>query len=81
VVNRARVVLDALERGEREGGDARKALIDDLPLFAATTQPAPAAPRASEVETRLADVLPDTLSPRDALALVYELKALSDRTR
>ena len=78
VVNRARVVLDALERGEREGGGARKALIDDLPLFAATPPPAPAKPRDSQVEARLAEVLPDTLSPRDALALVYELKALSD---
>jgi DNA mismatch repair protein MutS len=36
--------------------------------------------RALGVETRLADVLPDTLSPRDALALIYELKALSDGT-
>jgi DNA mismatch repair protein MutS len=80
VVNRARVVLDALERGEREGGGAQKALIDDLPLFAATPPPAPAPARASRVETRLADVLPDTLSPRDALALVYELKELSDGT-
>ena len=33
VVARARVVLDALEKGEREGGTAQKALIDDLPLF------------------------------------------------
>jgi len=80
VVDRARVVLDALERGEREGGGARKALIDDLPLFAATPPPAPPPVRASGVETRLADVLPDTLSPRDALALIYELKALSDGT-
>jgi len=80
VVDRARVVLDALERGEREGGGARKALIDDLPLFAATPPPAPSPVRESQVETRLADVLPDTLSPRDALALVYELKALSDGT-
>ncbi len=75
VVDRARVVLDALERGEREGGGARTALIDDLPLFAATPPPAPAP--VSHVESRLADVFPDTLSPRDALALVYELKALS----
>ncbi|MEI4234296.1 DNA mismatch repair protein MutS [Roseovarius sp. D22-M7] len=79
VVDRARVVLDALERGEREGGGARKALIDDLPLFAAMPPPASApAASTSAVEARLADVLPDSLSPRDALALVYELKALSD---
>ena len=35
VVARARVVLEALEKGEREGGATQKALIDDLPLFAA----------------------------------------------
>ncbi|MGI3210300.1 DNA mismatch repair protein MutS [Roseovarius tibetensis] len=81
VVERARVVLDALERGEREGGGARQALIDDLPLFAAIPPPAPDTSRASAVEARLADVLPDALSPRDALALVYELKDLSDATR
>jgi DNA mismatch repair protein MutS len=76
VVDRARIVLDALEKGEREGGTARKALIDDLPLFAATP-PVPAAPsKSSDVEERLKDVLPDTLSPREALDLIYELKDL-----
>ncbi|WP_274789923.1 DNA mismatch repair protein MutS [Roseovarius tolerans] len=79
VVSRARVVLDALEKGEREGGGAQKALIDDLPLFAATPPPAPASMRRSEVEARLEDVLPDTLSPREALDLLYELKGLADR--
>ncbi|WP_080458184.1 DNA mismatch repair protein MutS [Roseovarius sp. A-2] len=79
VVARARVVLDALEKGEREGGGAQKALIDDLPLFAATPPPAPVAIRRSEVEARLAEVLPDTLSPREALDLLYELKGLADK--
>ncbi|QGY00479.1 DNA mismatch repair protein MutS [Roseovarius faecimaris] len=76
VVNRARVVLDALEEGEREGGGAREALIDDLPLFAAT--PAPAAPIAKEsaVEDRLKEVLPDELTAKQALDLIYELKGL-----
>ena len=36
VVSRARDVLNALEAGEREGAAKPKALIDDLPLFAAT---------------------------------------------
>ncbi|MEL6641746.1 MAG: DNA mismatch repair protein MutS, partial [Pseudomonadota bacterium] len=31
VVARAKVVLDALEKGEREGGSSRQAVIDDLP--------------------------------------------------
>lgn len=35
MIDRARIVLDALEKGEREGGAAQKALIDDLPLFSA----------------------------------------------
>jgi len=75
VVERARVVLDALERGEREGGGKRQALIDDLPLFAVAPRPAPA-PRLSEVEARLREVLPDDLTPREALALIYELRGL-----
>lgn len=70
VIARARAVLDMLEKREREGNGT--ALIDDLPLFgAAHPEPEP----ESEVETLLADVNPDTLSPREALALVYELKS------
>ncbi len=75
VVARARIVLDALEKGEREGAANPKALIDDLPLFAAVP-PAPqhAAHRDSQVEKRLEDIHPDELTPREALQLLYELK-------
>lgn len=78
VVERARVVLDALEKGEREGGTAQKALIDDLPLFAATPPPAPAPVRETELDKRMAEVLPDELTPRQALDLIYELKGLAE---
>ena len=77
VVARARVVLDALEKGEREGGTAQKALIDDLPLFSAVPAPPPQVVRESGVEKRLAEILPDELSPREALDLIYELKGLA----
>lgn len=79
VVARARVVLDALEKGEREGGSRQKALIDDLPLFSAMPPPPIPAKSSgpSEVEARLADILPDALSPREALDLIYELKGLT----
>ena len=76
----AREVLAALEAGEREGATARPAaLIDDLPLFRAvppSPPPAPAAPSA--IEARLREVNPDMLTPREALELVYELKALGE---
>uniref|UniRef100_UPI0040484292 DNA mismatch repair protein MutS n=1 Tax=Yoonia sp. TaxID=2212373 RepID=UPI0040484292 len=76
VVERARVVLEALEKGEREGGAARKAIVDDLPLFSATPTPAVAPVKPSDVEDRLKAVLPDELTPREALALIYELRGL-----
>lgn len=74
VVERARVVLDTLEKGERDG-TPQKALIDDLPLFAATPVAVPAKKQGpSELETMLDDIHPDDLSPREALQLIYELK-------
>ena len=75
VVARARVVLDALEKGEREGGATQKALIDDLPLFAATPAPAPPpTPLTSPVVEMLGEIHPDELTPRAALDLIYKLK-------
>jgi DNA mismatch repair protein MutS len=78
VVERARVVLEALERGEREGGAAQKALIDDLPLFAAAVSTAsPTKSGPSPADEKLAGINPDELTPKQALDLVYALKALS----
>ena len=75
VVERARVVLDALEQGEREGSTTPKAIIDDLPLFAATpAQTAPIASESNELEQMLNEILPDELTPREALQKLYELK-------
>jgi DNA mismatch repair protein MutS len=74
VIARARVVLDALEKGEREGGATQKTLIDDLPLFAATPAPAPQRKNSSALEDRLAEIHPDELSPKQALDLLYQLK-------
>ncbi|MDE0590990.1 DNA mismatch repair protein MutS [Halocynthiibacter sp. C4] len=73
VVNRARVVLDALEKGEREGGK-QKALIDDLPLFSATPPPQPAPAQDSIVEEAMSEIIPDELTPREALQVLYDLK-------
>ncbi|WP_434616376.1 DNA mismatch repair protein MutS [Tabrizicola sp. M-4] len=79
VVDRAKVVLEALESGERQGGARPKALIDDLPLFSVAPA-APPAPRVvakeSAVEARLKDAHPDEMTPMEALRFVYELKDL-----
>ncbi|MBL8673387.1 MAG: DNA mismatch repair protein MutS, partial [Rhodospirillales bacterium] len=82
VVARAEEVLSALETGEQSGAAAR--LADDLPLFAAAP-PRPAGrghgPAAeSEVEKALAAANPDELTPRDALDLLYALRAKLPRT-
>jgi DNA mismatch repair protein MutS len=76
VIERAKVVLEALEKGDREGGKPAT-MIDDLPLFRAMPVAAPrSAPKESAVETRLKEVHPDELTPMEALRLVYEMKGL-----
>jgi DNA mismatch repair protein MutS len=78
VVSRARVVLDALEKGEREGAGKQKAIVDDLPLFSMAPPPQPAPQqKPSVLEERLKAIHPDELSPREALQLIYELKEAS----
>ena len=67
-VARAKAVLAKLEADGQDLG------VTDLPLFNAT--PAPTPPSApSAVEAALSDLDPDGLSPRDALDLLYALKA------
>jgi DNA mismatch repair protein MutS len=71
-------VLEALERGEREGPE-RTTLIDDLPLFSVKPQAPPAPAKGpSPLEERLRGVHPDELTPREALDLVYALRGLLD---
>ena len=77
VIERASEVLQLLEESER--AQSRTHIIDDLPLFSAPVAK-PAAPPGgghSRVLDRLKDILPDDLSPREALDLVYQLKKLA----
>ncbi len=77
VIDRAKVVLEALESGEREGGSRQKTLIDDLPLFrAAPALAIRSATKHSAAEERLKAIHPDELSPIDALKLIYELRGM-----
>ena len=75
VIERAKVVLDALEKGEREGGTRKHTLIDDLPLFNAAPIAAPkAASRQSAIEEALKSIHPDEMTPIEALNALYNLK-------
>ncbi len=71
---RAEEVLEVLEKGEQGGALAR--LADDLPLFSTARRRAEPVPREPAAEAVLRDTRPDELTPRDALDLLYRLKAL-----
>lgn len=75
VVARSKEVLKILENEEQCGGLGR--LSDDLPLFSTKIASSPVE-KFSPVEQTMIDVDPDTLSPRDALELIYRLKEISD---
>ena len=72
---RAEEVLALLEQGDKANAAAR--LANDLPLFQARPQAAPAQaePAPDPLRARLAQINPDDLTPRDALELVYALRA------
>ena len=72
VIGRATEVLEKLENADQ--GGKTQTLIDELPLFNAT--PTPVMTKGpSAVEEALNDIHPDELTPKDALALIYELIA------
>ncbi|MBB5710362.1 DNA mismatch repair protein MutS [Sphingomonas xinjiangensis] len=73
-IKRAKAVLEKLEAGrEKTGGLA--AGLDDLPLFAAMAQQEEAQVDALRSELGALDL--DALSPREALEVLYRLKALA----
>ena len=73
VIERAKTILSELEKSDRES--PRRALIDDLPLFAAVSsrQPQPA-PAVDKVRNLLDEIDPDELTPKAALEALYRLK-------
>jgi DNA mismatch repair protein MutS len=76
VIERAKLVLAQLEAEDRVS-PARK-LIDDLPLFAASSRPA-SEPRRDTMLDAVIEALtalnPDDMSPREAIEALYTLKA------
>ena len=74
----AQQVLEHLEGGERAG--VAQDLASDLPLFATEISSAATQPKGpSETERELGDLNPDELTPKQALEVLYKLKALLDK--
>ena len=71
LLRHARATLEALE-AQKHAADAQ------IDLFAAPTE-APAAAEASALSAALSALDPDMLSPKEALAALYELKALQGK--
>jgi DNA mismatch repair protein MutS len=76
VVARAHQILGELEAADRRAPVEK--LIDDLPLFshAATAQAKP----GDSLREALKAIEPDALSPREALAALYELKLKASKS-
>jgi DNA mismatch repair protein MutS len=72
VVKRAKAVLDKLEKGRASTGGLAAGL-GDLPLFAAAIEAVEE--KVDALRARLNGLDIDALSPREALDLLYELKA------
>lgn len=75
VLQRAQQVLAQLEQGGHSG-KASRSLADDMPLFSAVMASAasPSDVANAQVIEKLQGLDPDTLTPRDALDLLYALK-------
>ncbi|MDT0509431.1 DNA mismatch repair protein MutS [Novosphingobium sp. MMS21-SN21R] len=72
VVKRAKSVLEKLEKGRAATGGLAAGL-DDLPLFAAAIEAAEE--KVDALRVALNDLDIDALSPREALDILYQLKA------
>jgi len=68
VIARAEQVLELLEDNKAKTANLQ------LPLFHVPA-PAPRKAKTSKVEERLANIIPDSLSPKEALEILYSLKA------
>jgi DNA mismatch repair protein MutS len=80
VIARARERLEDLERTPAEAAQE----LPQLPLFRQAAPPPPPPPRPNPVADLMAQIDPDALSPRQALELIYRIKAAlatPDRTR
>ncbi|MGH1403405.1 MAG: DNA mismatch repair protein MutS [Alphaproteobacteria bacterium] len=75
VIHRAEEILNTLQ-SKNKTPSASKA-IDDLPLFT-SSEPQPEPKQKSAVEEKLSKIVPDELTPREALDILYTLKSITE---
>ena len=80
VTKRAAAILAQLEKSER--ASKRETLVDDLPLFAVSQHAAgDQDSKRNEIEDMVQAARPDEMSPREALAFLYAIKARLKETQ
>ena len=81
VLERARVILNELEKKDIEKGPETKLLGEDLPLFSQnlTDEASTQHNRNSELSEKMKSIYPDQISPNEALQILYKLKEISNK--
>ena len=75
VLGRAETILGEFETGQHDAVDAGM-LADNLPLFDYQSKALETPTTPDEIGAALGELQPDSLTPREALDMLYRLKAL-----
>ena len=81
VLERAKIILNELEKNDIGKGPRTKLLGEDLPLFSQnlTDKTSNQLNRNSELSEKIESIYPDQISPNEALQLLYQLKEISNK--
>ena len=81
VLERAKIILNELEKNNIEKGPRTKLIGEDLPLFSQnlTDKTSNQSDKNSELSEKIKSIYPDQISPNEALQLLYKLKEISDK--
>ena len=81
VLERAKIILNELEKNDIGKGPGTKLLGEDLPLFSQnlTDKTSNQSNRNSELSEKIESIYPDQISPNEALQLLYKLKEISNK--
>jgi DNA mismatch repair protein MutS len=77
VLTRAEQVLNKLNSSDKKSSSNKKTSLEKLPLFNLSPPEKALVPKNTHrVEAKLKNIMPDEISPKDALELIYTLKEM-----